>query len=572
MKAKLPKPNITKEESEALKRLRGRNDIMILPADKGNCTVVMEKEDYNMKIKALLEDGDYAKLRGDQTTKTEKEVKKYLNTIKHSLSESKFWHLNPTNSTPPHIYGLPKIHKPNVPLRPIISCVGSPCHHLAKYLAEVINPLVGKTASYVKNSKDFAESIRGYPIETGDLMVSFDVESLFTNVPTSEALRCLKEKLENNENLPLRTAIPIANILEMVQYCISTTYFQFQGTFYKQTAGMAMGSPLSPVMANIYMEWFEEHAINTAVDKPKMWKRYVDDTFSIWPHGKEKLDIFLKHLNSIAPTINFTMEIEENNSLPFLDTLARRHENTLRTEVYYKKTSTGKYLDFRSNHSLAIKRGIIRCLTTRAENIAEGDDLKKELGNLQKVFVQNNYPLKLIKQCMRKPKEKEKRKEYKYTTTVPYVPGLTEKLSRVCSKYDIRVASSSTTTIGKMTRKVKEPIPKEKWKDVIYKIPCHECAEVYIGETQRPLKARIKEHKTCCARSNMENGVAEHSVSKVHAINFEGVEVLDRESGWHRRKIKEALHMKIHKHTFSQPSATPSLTWLPAIRNGRSQV
>ena len=99
-----------------------------------------------------------------------------------------------------------------------------------------------------------------------------------------------------------------------------------------------MGSPLSPVIANIYMEKFEEEALDTATDKPFFWVRYVDDTFVIWQHGEAKLQTFLNHLNNRRESIQFTMEKEEAGSIPFLDVLVSKSGKTLTTSVYRKKT------------------------------------------------------------------------------------------------------------------------------------------------------------------------------------------------------------------------------------------
>jgi hypothetical protein len=101
---------------------------------------------------------------------------------------------------------------------------------------------------------------------------------------------------------------------------MTTSYFSFNGQFYEQIDGVAMGSPLSPVIANFYMEDFEERALDSAPHKPICWFRYMDDTFVTWPHGPDKLKEFLDHLNSIHTSIQFTMEIESEGHLPFLDT------------------------------------------------------------------------------------------------------------------------------------------------------------------------------------------------------------------------------------------------------------
>ena len=81
-----------------------------------------------------------------------------------------------------------------------------------------------------------------------------------------------------------------------------------------------MSSPLSPVIANIFMENFEQNPLANSAYVPKMWKRYIDDIFAIWPHGKEHLETFLSYLNNIHPAINFTIQNEnDQHSLPFLD-------------------------------------------------------------------------------------------------------------------------------------------------------------------------------------------------------------------------------------------------------------
>ena len=106
-----------------------------------------------------------------------------------------------------------------------------------------------------------------------------------------------------------------------------STVFTFQGIYYQQTSSVAMGSPLSPIVANLYMEYFENKALESYPLKLAWWKRFVDDTNMKWTHGKTELDKFFIHLNSISSEIKFTMELEENMSIPFLDILIIRKED-----------------------------------------------------------------------------------------------------------------------------------------------------------------------------------------------------------------------------------------------------
>ena len=145
-------------------------------------------------------------------------------------------------------------------------------------------------------------------------MVSLDVVSLFTKVPTDEILAVVWDKLAADPLLEERTCIPIDNLMEMLTFCVETTYFRMGSDIYRQEEGLAMGSPLSPVLGNMYMEYFEEMALACTSLKPSMWLRYVDDTFILWPH-QEDVQILLDHMNSIRPSIQFTTEKEQDNKL-----------------------------------------------------------------------------------------------------------------------------------------------------------------------------------------------------------------------------------------------------------------
>ena len=126
--------------------------------------------------------------------------------------------------------------------------------------------------------------------------------------------------------------------------------------------------------------------------EPKIWKRYVDDTFKVL--GKDYVDGFLQHLNSQQPTIRFTMEIEKDNTIPFLDTsVSRDSNNLLTTTVYRKPTHTDQYLGYDSHHPQSVKRGIVKCLYDRAKHLtSKPSAISKEKKHLSAVLVSNGYP------------------------------------------------------------------------------------------------------------------------------------------------------------------------------------
>ncbi|XP_054260070.1 uncharacterized protein LOC128984748 [Macrosteles quadrilineatus] len=265
-----PKPNLSKEETKAVSVLGKDGTVKILPADKGNATVVLDTVTYEEKMLETLQSGQYTQLKKDPTETFERKIASTLRKHKKFFSDKQRTRLTPHHSKIPHMYGLPKIHKPNVPLRPIVSSRDSACRELSKVLLDILKPLVGNTDSFIKNSKDFVEKSKSIVLADTDKLVSFDVESLFTNVPVSETLKIIETRLTNDDTLANRTKLPVNVIMELLELCTQCNYFQLEGKLYRQDEGMAMGSPLSPIFANIFMEEFEQKALASARLKPRI--------------------------------------------------------------------------------------------------------------------------------------------------------------------------------------------------------------------------------------------------------------------------------------------------------------
>ena len=196
------------------------------------------------------------------------------------MNDNLYKKLYPTGASSPKFYGWPKVHKEGNPLRPIVSSVGSVSYETAKELSRILKPLVDKTEHHVKNTKGFIESIQDITLQTDECLVLYDVEALFTSVPIQSALTITKKKLEEDRELHLRTAMSVQHISWLLEFCLKSTYFLFQGKFYQQLEGTTMGSPISPIIANLFMEDLETRPLIHHTP-PSRWKRYVDDTFTI---------------------------------------------------------------------------------------------------------------------------------------------------------------------------------------------------------------------------------------------------------------------------------------------------
>ena len=230
------------------------------------------------------------KLRGDPTATQENRLSHKLKGLEKNgeITSVLYNRLRPTGSQPPRIYGLPKIQKPDVPLRPIVSCIGSPTYQLSKYITSLISSLPGHTGSHVKNSRHFTEMMGSVHLGSDESLVSFDVSSLFTNVPVDEAISVIRTRLGEDGTLGDRTILSPERVVELLEMCLKSTYFSYGGSFCEQKEGAVMGSPVSAVVANLYMEFIEELALETAPIRPRLWKMCVDDTFDIFRKGSTK--------------------------------------------------------------------------------------------------------------------------------------------------------------------------------------------------------------------------------------------------------------------------------------------
>ena len=197
----------------------------------------------------------------------------------------------------------------------------------------------------IKNTKHFVEKFKKEHILSDHLLVSFDVKSLLTNVPMDESIEIIVNRIyEKNE---ISTDITKSEINEMLNLSTKSVHFTFEGNIYVQNAGVAMGSTLGPISANIFIVELERSVIPTLMDKMKCWTRYVDDTLSYIK--TDSIHYVLKALNSFHGNIQFTYEFESDSKISFLDLLAiRDSSNNINTTLYQKRTSIDIDLNWES--------------------------------------------------------------------------------------------------------------------------------------------------------------------------------------------------------------------------------
>lgn len=453
----------------------------------------------------MTTEGKFKLLKENPTKSRETRLQGYLRSLhtekrKDRITDDVYKKIMPCGSRAGVLYGLPKIHKAEAPLRPIISAIKTYNYDLAKHLNEILTPLVDKTFMLV-DTYDFVNKAHTLDPKIDRYIVSFDVESLFTNVPTVETIDILF-KLVFKDGITSFNGLSRDELQKLLVICTQESHFQFDGRYYDQIDGVAMGSPLGPLFANAFMSNFERKNMARLRELGiKHWWRYVDDIFATL-ENKEQAESVLKLLNSQHPNIRFTIEHEAKNSLPFLDTVVTRRASSYRTSVYRKKTFTGVYLNWTSLTARRYKIGLIRCLAERIWRIvSDQEERLVEIEKLKTILLRNEYPLEVIDNSISRFLERkaqqavqqEPEKEIKRFLKLPYVGRKCEdfafRLKKTVNEYfpqvEFNVAFQAPMTIGKLFP-FKDNIKKmEERSLVVYSIKCKTFGVEYIDKTER---------------------------------------------------------------------------------------
>nr|XP_054755266.1 uncharacterized protein LOC129261230 [Lytechinus pictus] len=301
--------------------------------------------------------------------------------------------------------------------------------------------------------------------------------SLFTNVPIEGACSMALQRMQSDPTLAERTTLMPEQLAELLEFVFRSTYFLYRGSFYEQTEGAAMGSPVSAVVANIYMEGFEQNALPKCPStcRPRVWKRYVDDTFIIV--NRSETDSLLAYMNSQQPFIQFTLETEQGGKLSFLDTLVQRHEGgKLSNSVYCKPTHTDQYIPFDSHHDKSVKKGLVRAARIKTHP----PELPRERAYIRDALYSNGYPRRFIENTFKKKQPPRNQKVFKTCTVLPYIDGISPQLKHRLEGHGIRTVFRSDTILHKQLVHPKDPIPDHRRDGVVYNIPCKGCDGSYI--------------------------------------------------------------------------------------------
>lgn len=549
--------------------LKENTNLLITRADKGQTTVVMKTETYIEKMNELLNDtSTYKKISKDPLNIMKNAVNdliKRWNKCEY-IDKKTYNHLRSPNDNHylPKCYGLPKIHKTNNPLRIIVSSIDSPTYNLSRYMTTIIKEAVQKPTSYIKDSWSFVKKIKGINVSTDECLISLDVTSLFTNIPQGLVINAIEKRWHLINN---KTAIPKNEFMIAINLLFNNTYFSFNGEFFSQIFGCPMGSPVSPIFADLVMDDLECTTLQKLSFSPKIFVRYVDDIFTIVP--KNNISEMINEFNSYHPRLQFTYELQNDSTLNFLDTSIIKEENgSLKTNWYQKPTSSGRYINYFSNHPLNQKVSVTYGLVDRGILLSDPEFQETNIQKIKKILRNNNYPTNFIETYVSKrlkhinntqPQIINERIdiERNLVLALPYVNILTEKLTHKLKHHHIKVVSKITNKT-KFIKTGKDRLPKDLQSKLVYKIDCNICDKTYIGQTKRYLKKRLKEHRdnTNVAPTDV-NAIKEHMITYSHDFDWNNIKILNKEDNHRKRLIAEMAHIKKHnKYTINRQQDT----------------
>lgn len=360
-----------------------------------------------------------------------------------------YWDLATSTS---QMYGLIKIHKENHPVRPITSACGAPGFKLSKFITQILTLTFPEEGYHVKNSLMVKNNLLSVTPEEDEMLVSFDVTSMFTNISIDLMLSLISERSMFIEK---RFKIPWPLFQELFRFLLEEcAVFTFNDIIYKQKESLAMGSPISPILAKILMTRILEYVITKSGIKPKFVALYVDD--SIWLLKKHHIELVLDNLNSFNDRINFTMELESDSGINFLDIRIIRCGNRLITRWYKKPFASLRILNFFSNHNRTCIVQTAIAFVRMVLRLSDGDFFQENRETLIRMLRFNCFPEDLIIRIMHdhytlmRPLHNSEKEDVKFAP-IPFHSGFSEALKeRMISLHPgyklVSVPDRSTTT------------------------------------------------------------------------------------------------------------------------------
>ena len=521
-----------------------KEKVVLLSPDKGNGVVLLDKADYTESLDQLFADRSKFRILAEDPTNTRfNSIKDFLRKLKKrgEIDEQEYKLMFPGNAKMGRAHGTAKVHKDFEripPLRPIVDTIGSTHYGVGKFITKLLNPLTINDYS-LKDSFEAAARISAIPdglYDEGFTLVSFDVKSLFTNVPLQKTIDVILDRVYNQRLI--QTNIKKRTLKKLIRDTCNKTAFTANGVIYEQTDGVSMGASLGPVLANIIMTELEKAVVNDLINAGtiKFYARYVDDTLLMVK--PEDVDMILDRFNGFHRNLEFTVDRFDNVVPHFLDLEIHRSG----ISIFRKETHTAQFTHFTSFTKWGHKIAWIRSLVSRAKKLCHPSKLKPELANIRKFAAYNGFPRWVVNRVVRRtlhtgqrnqPQvehhqeppanqvENEQPQESPVFISLPYIGDQGEAVIKKTTKRLSKLMKKEKNVIFKVFLQTTKMAFYTSNKDrtsllssscVIYEYSCPGCAHTYVGKTTNTLFNRTQQH----GWSQKDSSVKKHFDNCVH--------------------------------------------------------
>jgi hypothetical protein len=299
---------------ELNKKLTTENAI-VTQADKGKTIVIIHCNEYSDKVNSFLLANNFNTLSRDPTEKFQKSTHKTMQDCHLIVDKHQIKHLIQKKPAPPNLKAQLKLHKADIPIRPVINNRTAPAYKLAKYLNKILSQHITLHNQYIAtNSTNLANDLTRLEIRENHYLMTFDIKDLYINIPVSETLNIVKTILLQNNDTQIAE-----QILTLLKEVLSQNNFTFQQRIYQPKQGIAMGSPISGIIAEIFLQNFEDKNIQHLLDAKNLafYTRYVDDILIIYDMTKVSLHTINTYVNNIHSNIKLNPTHEQHGSIVY---------------------------------------------------------------------------------------------------------------------------------------------------------------------------------------------------------------------------------------------------------------
>ena len=442
----------------------------------------------------------------------------------------------------------------SVQVRPIVANHNGPSYKLSWLLSKLLTPFLKTIPAHLENSMELIHCIRDISrTTTSHFPCSLDVSSMYTSIPTAEAVNNALSVLEMNSIYKLK-GLSLLHLNDLLRVIIDNTFFTFSNKIFKQIMGLPMGSSLSGILAILFMDTLERRALFTLPNLP-LFKRYVDDCFLLAKDRDEAL-LILDTFNSQHPNINFEIEFpQDGRTLSLLDfTVTMRSNDDPKFEFFRKKARKDLFVHYSSHIPFQSKINYIRNERLRIrERCSESHSFAVHNNNFERILEANGYPKNVIERSKTPRTDRTSRRtrtqckaDIFYLKMDFFSNSVSRRIKSVFARegLNIRLVHNTISLRNALNSRqnsancslLRCPLQNQKLcfqRYVIYKAQCHRCQQLYIGSTIRPLHLRAKEHL-----ENSRSSVFRHRSVCNSSFSFE---VMGRARDEANLRLKEAI-------------------------------